>query len=137
MPEGNCRAGTPRGAYSRLNRIKGLPLALARTLFAATARAAAAAGTTLLAVTPVAFSALGGILRGFLSIAAQRAPYIVAFTELPSSVPPDVPLVAFVRLDQFAWHSILQLKLVIPEKRIQRAGLRAGGKLLRGSDDFP
>ena len=44
------------------------------------------------------------------SVGRQGAAYIIAFFELAALASTDVPFVAFVRLDQFAWHHALLWK---------------------------
>jgi hypothetical protein len=63
-----------------------------------------------LLVAAITLAFLGNCGRLYASVGRQGAADIVAFFELAALASADVPFVAFVRLDQFAWHHTLLWK---------------------------
>jgi hypothetical protein len=64
----------------------------------------------VLLVAAITLALLGKCGRLCASVGRQGAAYIIAFFELAALASTDVPFVAFVRLDQFAWHHTLLWK---------------------------
>jgi hypothetical protein len=55
-------------------------------------------------VAAITLAFLGNCGRLCASVGRQGAAYFIAFFELAALASTDIPFVAFVRLDQFAWH---------------------------------